>query len=164
MIITTESTNSRVLYFSLFSLCCLIGLATWQVLYLRKFFKAKKLIEWVKKDNSVLILLPICNSCLLVWIKLCQSGIFFLFLFINILSPVSSDFSYQQISYSHFLLVFYYWSFIDGQLQGAGLIYPSRVMTLCLHRYRKSHIFFYFWFGFNICNICFPCSNVFVIK
>ncbi|KAL7633761.1 UNVERIFIED_CONTAM: hypothetical protein RMT77_015715 [Armadillidium vulgare] len=42
---TNESTNSRVLYFSLFSLCILIGLATWQVLYLRKFFKAKKLIE-----------------------------------------------------------------------------------------------------------------------
>lgn len=42
---TNESTNSRVLYLSLFSLCCLIGLATWQVLYLRKFFKAKKLIE-----------------------------------------------------------------------------------------------------------------------
>jgi len=42
---TNESTNSRVLYFSVFSLCCLIALATWQVLYLRKFFKAKKLIE-----------------------------------------------------------------------------------------------------------------------
>jgi len=42
---TNESTNSRVLYFSLFSLACLTGLATWQVLYLRKFFKAKKLIE-----------------------------------------------------------------------------------------------------------------------
>lgn len=42
---TNESTNSRVLYFSLFSLGCLTGLATWQVLYLRKFFKAKKLIE-----------------------------------------------------------------------------------------------------------------------
>jgi len=42
---TNESTNTRVLYFSLFSLCCLIGLATWQILYLRKFFKAKKLIE-----------------------------------------------------------------------------------------------------------------------
>ncbi|KAB7502606.1 Transmembrane emp24 domain-containing protein bai [Armadillidium nasatum] len=42
---TQKSTNSRVLYFSLFSLCILIGLATWQVLYLRKFFKAKKLIE-----------------------------------------------------------------------------------------------------------------------
>jgi len=42
---TNESTNSRVLYFSLFSMCCLLGLATWQVLYLRKFFKSKKLIE-----------------------------------------------------------------------------------------------------------------------
>ena len=42
---TNESTNSRVLYFSIFSMCCLIGLATWQVLYLRKFFKAKKLID-----------------------------------------------------------------------------------------------------------------------
>lgn len=42
---TNESTNTRVLYFSLFSLLCLISLATWQVLYLRKFFKAKKLIE-----------------------------------------------------------------------------------------------------------------------
>ncbi|CAH1263238.1 transmembrane emp24 domain-containing protein 10-like [Branchiostoma lanceolatum] len=42
---TNESTNSRVLYFSIFSMCCLIGLATWQVLYLRRFFKAKKLIE-----------------------------------------------------------------------------------------------------------------------
>nr|ACO07537.1 Transmembrane emp24 domain-containing protein 10 precursor [Oncorhynchus mykiss] len=42
---TDESTNIRVLYFSIFSLCCLIGLATWQVFYLRRFFKAKKLIE-----------------------------------------------------------------------------------------------------------------------
>lgn len=42
---TNESTNSRVLYFSIFSMLCLIGLATWQVLYLRKFFKSKKLIE-----------------------------------------------------------------------------------------------------------------------
>lgn len=42
---TNESTNNRVLYFSIFSLCCLLGLATWQVLYLRKYFKAKKLIE-----------------------------------------------------------------------------------------------------------------------
>jgi p24 family protein delta-1 len=41
----SESTNSRVLYFSIFSMCCLLGLATWQVLYLRRFFKAKKLIE-----------------------------------------------------------------------------------------------------------------------
>jgi len=42
---TNESTNSRVLYFSIFSMCCLVGLATWQVLYLRKFFKSKKLID-----------------------------------------------------------------------------------------------------------------------
>jgi len=42
---TNESTNSKVLYFSLFSMCCLVGLACWQVLYLRRYFKAKKLIE-----------------------------------------------------------------------------------------------------------------------
>jgi len=42
---TNLSTNSRVLYFSAFSMMCLIGLATWQVLYLKKFFKSKKLIE-----------------------------------------------------------------------------------------------------------------------
>lgn len=42
---TNESTHSRVLYFSMFSMLCLMGLATWQVLYLRRFFKAKKLIE-----------------------------------------------------------------------------------------------------------------------
>ena len=42
---TNESTNSRVLYFSIFSMCCLLALATWQVLYLRKYFKSKKLIE-----------------------------------------------------------------------------------------------------------------------
>uniref|UniRef100_X1Z2A6 GOLD domain-containing protein n=1 Tax=Capitella teleta TaxID=283909 RepID=X1Z2A6_CAPTE len=41
----SESTHSRVLYFSVFSMCCLLGLATWQVLYLRKYFKSKKLIE-----------------------------------------------------------------------------------------------------------------------
>lgn len=42
---TNESTNSKVLYFSLFSMSCLLGLAVWQVLYLRRYFKAKKLIE-----------------------------------------------------------------------------------------------------------------------
>jgi len=42
---TNESTNSRVLYFSVFSMLCLLGLATWQVIYLRSFFKSKKLIE-----------------------------------------------------------------------------------------------------------------------
>uniref|UniRef100_A0A2K6BFL6 GOLD domain-containing protein n=1 Tax=Macaca nemestrina TaxID=9545 RepID=A0A2K6BFL6_MACNE len=42
---TNESTNTWVLYFSIFSMFCLIGLATWQVFYLQCFFKAKKLIE-----------------------------------------------------------------------------------------------------------------------
>lgn len=42
---TNESTNSRVLYLSVFSMLCLLGLATWQVLYLRRYFKAKKLID-----------------------------------------------------------------------------------------------------------------------
>ncbi|EDO41239.1 predicted protein [Nematostella vectensis] len=42
---TNESTHSRVLYFSIFSILCLFGLATWQLFYLRRFFIAKKLIE-----------------------------------------------------------------------------------------------------------------------
>uniref|UniRef100_A0AC35U1M8 GOLD domain-containing protein n=1 Tax=Rhabditophanes sp. KR3021 TaxID=114890 RepID=A0AC35U1M8_9BILA len=42
---TNESTNSRVLYLSIFSMLCLIGLSFWQVLYLRRFFKTKKLID-----------------------------------------------------------------------------------------------------------------------
>jgi hypothetical protein len=42
---TNESTNNRVLFFSIFGMCCLLGLATWQVLYLRRYFIAKKLIE-----------------------------------------------------------------------------------------------------------------------
>ncbi|XP_023315868.1 transmembrane emp24 domain-containing protein bai isoform X1 [Trichogramma pretiosum] len=42
---TNEATNSRVLFFSIFSMICLLGLATWQVFYLRRFFRAKKLIE-----------------------------------------------------------------------------------------------------------------------
>merc|ERR550532_1902516 len=42
---TNESTNSRVLYFSMFSMMCLFALATWQVIYLRKYFKSKKLID-----------------------------------------------------------------------------------------------------------------------
>jgi len=42
---TNESTNSRVLYFSIFSMCCLLGLACWQIVYLRSFFKSKKLID-----------------------------------------------------------------------------------------------------------------------
>jgi len=42
---TNESTSDRVLYFSIFSMLCLIGLAVWQIFYLRRFFVAKKLIE-----------------------------------------------------------------------------------------------------------------------
>ncbi|KAI1719321.1 hypothetical protein Ddc_08527 [Ditylenchus destructor] len=42
---TNESTNARVLYLSIFSMLCLLGLATWQVIYLRRYFKAKKLID-----------------------------------------------------------------------------------------------------------------------
>ena len=39
-----ESTNSRVLYFSVFSMMCLVALAAWQVFYLKKYFQTKKLI------------------------------------------------------------------------------------------------------------------------
>uniref|UniRef100_A0A914CY23 GOLD domain-containing protein n=1 Tax=Acrobeloides nanus TaxID=290746 RepID=A0A914CY23_9BILA len=42
---TNESTNNRVLYLSIFSMLCLLALAIWQVLYLRRYFKAKKLID-----------------------------------------------------------------------------------------------------------------------
>ncbi|CAH8832563.1 unnamed protein product [Trichobilharzia szidati] len=40
-----ESTHKRVLYFSTLSMIILIGFACWQVLYLRRYFKSKKLIE-----------------------------------------------------------------------------------------------------------------------
>ncbi|KAH8854686.1 Transmembrane emp24 domain-containing protein 10, partial [Schistosoma japonicum] len=40
-----ESTHTRVLYFSILSMVILIGFACWQVLYLRRYFKSKKLIE-----------------------------------------------------------------------------------------------------------------------
>ncbi|CAD5225211.1 unnamed protein product [Bursaphelenchus okinawaensis] len=42
---TNESTNTRVLYLSVFSMLCLLTLATWQIMYLRRYFKAKKLID-----------------------------------------------------------------------------------------------------------------------
>lgn len=42
---TNERTHSYVMYLSVLSMLCLLGLATWQVLYLRRYFKAKKLIE-----------------------------------------------------------------------------------------------------------------------
>eukprot|EP00053_Salpingoeca_punica_P001095 m.31940 g.31940 ORF g.31940 m.31940 type:complete len:207 (-) comp10810_c0_seq1:241-861(-) len=41
---TNESTNSRLLNFSIFSMVCLLVLALWQVLYLKRYFKQKKLI------------------------------------------------------------------------------------------------------------------------
>ncbi|TDH67948.1 hypothetical protein CCR75_004185 [Bremia lactucae] len=41
---TNESTNSRVLWFSFFSIVILLSMGLWQVLYLKKFFKSKKLI------------------------------------------------------------------------------------------------------------------------
>ena len=40
-----ESTHTRVLHFGVFSMACLLGLASWQVMYLRHYFKTKKLIE-----------------------------------------------------------------------------------------------------------------------
>ncbi|XP_011697128.1 PREDICTED: transmembrane emp24 domain-containing protein bai isoform X1 [Wasmannia auropunctata] len=42
---TNEATNTRVLYFSLFSICVLFGLSAWQLFYFRRFFRMKKLIE-----------------------------------------------------------------------------------------------------------------------
>eukprot|EP01134_Creolimax_fragrantissima_P001831 CFRG1831T1 len=41
---TNESTNARVLYFSVVSMMCLVGLSVWQVYYLKNYFKSKKLI------------------------------------------------------------------------------------------------------------------------
>ncbi|EFN87425.1 transmembrane emp24 domain-containing protein bai isoform X2 [Harpegnathos saltator] len=42
---TNETTNTRVLYFSLLSICILFGLSTWQLFYFRRYFRMKKLIE-----------------------------------------------------------------------------------------------------------------------
>uniref|UniRef100_A0AAV1V5K6 GOLD domain-containing protein n=1 Tax=Peronospora matthiolae TaxID=2874970 RepID=A0AAV1V5K6_9STRA len=41
---TNESTNARVLWFSFLSILVLLGMGVWQVLYLKRFFKSKKLI------------------------------------------------------------------------------------------------------------------------
>eukprot|EP00455_Lapot_gusevi_P008119 TRINITY_DN134_c0_g1_i2.p2 TRINITY_DN134_c0_g1~~TRINITY_DN134_c0_g1_i2.p2 ORF type:complete len:110 (-),score=38.83 TRINITY_DN134_c0_g1_i2:93-422(-) len=41
---TNESTNARVLWFSLLSMMILVALGTWQILFLRRFFESKKLI------------------------------------------------------------------------------------------------------------------------
>ncbi|XP_011635103.1 transmembrane emp24 domain-containing protein bai isoform X2 [Pogonomyrmex barbatus] len=42
---TNEATNTRVLYFSIFSICVLFSLSAWQLFYFRRFFRMKKLIE-----------------------------------------------------------------------------------------------------------------------
>ncbi|KAI9284209.1 emp24/gp25L/p24 family/GOLD-domain-containing protein [Umbelopsis sp. AD052] len=42
---TNESTNERVQWFSIVTLLTLVGLGTWQVMYLRRFFKRKRLID-----------------------------------------------------------------------------------------------------------------------
>ncbi|XP_017875994.1 transmembrane emp24 domain-containing protein bai isoform X2 [Ceratina calcarata] len=42
---TNEATNARVYYLSILSICWLLALAIHQVIYLRRYFKAKKLIE-----------------------------------------------------------------------------------------------------------------------
>lgn len=42
---TNDSMTARVRYFSVFSVICLIELATWQVFYLHPFFKFKNSIE-----------------------------------------------------------------------------------------------------------------------
>eukprot|EP00050_Salpingoeca_kvevrii_P007636 m.297508 g.297508 ORF g.297508 m.297508 type:complete len:210 (+) comp13624_c0_seq1:188-817(+) len=41
---TNESTNERMLTFSVISMLCLLALAVWQVLYLKRYFKSKNLI------------------------------------------------------------------------------------------------------------------------
>lgn len=42
---TNESTNTRISYQSVISVIILLVLATWQVLYLRTYFRARKLID-----------------------------------------------------------------------------------------------------------------------
>ncbi len=44
VLLCAESTNERLLHFSIFSMVCLLVLAVWQVLYLKRYFKQKKLI------------------------------------------------------------------------------------------------------------------------
>ncbi|KAG2171984.1 hypothetical protein INT43_001461 [Umbelopsis isabellina] len=42
---TNESTNERVQWFSSLTMFALVSLGTWQVMYLRRFFKRKRLID-----------------------------------------------------------------------------------------------------------------------
>ncbi|MES1916303.1 MAG: Transmembrane emp24 domain-containing protein 10 [Cercozoa sp. M6MM] len=41
---TNESTNTRVLWFSVFSMLALGALSVWQIYFLRDFFRRKKMI------------------------------------------------------------------------------------------------------------------------
>eukprot|EP00743_Colponemidia_sp_Colp-15_P001882 GILK01002051.1.p1 GENE.GILK01002051.1~~GILK01002051.1.p1 ORF type:complete len:217 (-),score=33.85 GILK01002051.1:75-686(-) len=41
---TNESTHTRVIFFSLFTIFVLLGLGVWQMYYLKSFFRTKKLI------------------------------------------------------------------------------------------------------------------------
>eukprot|EP00049_Salpingoeca_infusionum_P004310 m.77143 g.77143 ORF g.77143 m.77143 type:complete len:210 (-) comp12503_c0_seq1:1767-2396(-) len=41
---TNESTSEKMLHFSIFSMVCLLGLAGWQVWYLRRYFQRKKIL------------------------------------------------------------------------------------------------------------------------
>lgn len=41
---TAESTNSRVLWWSLFEVIILVGVCFWQVNYLKRFFEVKRVI------------------------------------------------------------------------------------------------------------------------
>jgi len=42
---TNESTNERVRWFSLLTVCTLLSLGVWQIVYLRSYFKSKALID-----------------------------------------------------------------------------------------------------------------------
>lgn len=42
---TNESTNSRIFYLSLFIMVVLVSISSWQIFYLRRYFKSRKLIE-----------------------------------------------------------------------------------------------------------------------
>ena len=41
---TNESTNARVMWFSVLSIGMLLSLGVWQIVHLKSFFRAKKLI------------------------------------------------------------------------------------------------------------------------
>eukprot|EP00741_Cyanophora_paradoxa_P022552 tig00000248_g21777.t1 len=41
---TSESTNSRVLWWSFFEACLLVGMTLWQIFYLRRFFEVKRVV------------------------------------------------------------------------------------------------------------------------